>query len=78
MCALAQEITPAQLCDPIDCSPPGSFDHGIFQTRISALGNELTFPSPGDLADPEMESVSLGLLLWQVGSLPTEPPGGKF
>ena len=22
------------LCDPIDYSPPGSSDHGIFQTRI--------------------------------------------
>ena len=59
-------------------SPPGSFDHGIFQTRILELGNELTFPSLGDLADPEMESVSLGLLLWQADSLPAEPPGGKF
>ena len=22
------------LCDPMDCSPPGSSVHGIFQTRI--------------------------------------------
>ena len=22
------------LCDPVDCSPPGSSDHEIFQTRI--------------------------------------------
>ena len=22
------------LCDPMDCSPPGSFAHGIFQVRI--------------------------------------------
>ena len=22
------------LCDPMDCSPPGSFVHGIFQARI--------------------------------------------
>ena len=22
------------LCDPVDCSPPGSSVHGIFQTRI--------------------------------------------
>ena len=22
------------LCDPLDCSPPGSFIHGILQTRI--------------------------------------------
>ena len=23
-----------QLCNPIDCSPPGSSIHGIFQARI--------------------------------------------
>ena len=22
------------LCDPMDCSPPGSFVHGILQTRV--------------------------------------------
>ena len=22
------------LCDPMDCSPPGSFVHGMFQARI--------------------------------------------
>ena len=22
------------LCDPTDCSPPGSSDHGIFQARV--------------------------------------------
>ena len=22
------------LCDPMDCSPPGSSVHGVFQTRI--------------------------------------------
>ena len=24
------------LCNPMDCSPPGSFVHGIFQARILA------------------------------------------
>ena len=32
----------AQLCltvrDPMDCSPPGSFIHGIFQARILEWG----------------------------------------
>ena len=23
-----------RLCDPVDCSPPGSSVHGIFQTRV--------------------------------------------
>ena len=38
------------LCDPMDCSPPGSPVQGILQARI-----RLPFPSPGDLSDPEHE-----------------------
>ena len=34
------------LCDPADCSPPGSSVRGILQARV------LPFPSPGDLPDP--------------------------
>ena len=51
----------AQLCltlhDPMDCSLPGSFVHGIFQVRIL---DGLPFPPPGDLnsgielASPEL------------------------
>ena len=26
------------LCDPMDCSPPGSFVHGIFQARVLEWG----------------------------------------
>ena len=37
----------AQLCltvrDPMDCSPPGSFIHGIFQARILEWG-AIAFP----------------------------------
>ena len=36
------------LCDPMDCSPPGSSVQGILQARI-----RLPFPSPWDLPDPE-------------------------
>ena len=25
-------------CDPMDCSPPGSFVHGIFQARVLEWG----------------------------------------
>ena len=32
MCSVAQ-LCPT-ICDPIDCSPPGSFVHGNFQARI--------------------------------------------
>ena len=53
------------LCDPMDCSPPGSSVHGIFQAGIPC-------PSPGDLPNPGIEP---GSPTWQAVSLPTEPPG---
>ena len=40
------------LCNPTDCSLPGSSVHGIFQTRILEW---LPFPSPGELSDPEIK-----------------------
>ena len=30
----AQGFSRVRLCDPVDCSPPGSSVHGIFQARI--------------------------------------------
>ena len=50
------------LWDPMDCSLPGSFVHGIFQARI---GSGLPFPSPGDLSNPGTEP----------RSATSEPPG---
>ena len=44
------------LCDPMDCSPPGSSVHGILQARVLEWG---AVPSPGDLPDPGMEPTSL-------------------
>ena len=35
----------------------------------------LPFPPPGDLPNPGIKPHLLRLLLWQVGSLPLEPPG---
>ena len=58
-------------CDSMDCSPPGSSVHGIFQVRI--LG--LSCSPPGNLHDPGIKLSLLCLLHWQVGSLPTEPSG---
>ena len=40
------------LCDPMDCSLPGSSVHGIFQARILEW---VAIPSPGDLPDPGIE-----------------------
>ena len=44
------------LCNPMDCSPPGSSVYGILQARILS---ELPFPPPGDLPDPRTEPVFL-------------------
>ena len=32
MCA--ELLSPVRLCDPMDCSPPGSSVHGILQARV--------------------------------------------
>ena len=42
-------------CDPMDCSPPGSSVHGIFQARI--LGG-LPCAPPGHLPNPGIEPIS--------------------
>ena len=57
------------LCDPMDCSLPGSSVHGILQARI---WNGLSFPSPGDLPNPGTEPSSLTS---QADSFPYEPQG---
>ena len=43
------------LCDPMDCSLPGSSVHGILQARILEW---VGVPSPGDLPNPWIESRS--------------------
>ena len=53
----------------MNCSPPGSSVHGVFQARILEW---LPFPFPGDLPYPGVEPTSPTL---QAGSLQSEPPG---
>ena len=58
-----------RLCDPMDCSPPGSSVHGIFQEEH---WSGLPFPPSGDLPHPGIEPVSPTL----AGMFfTTEPPG---
>ena len=68
MCAVLREVT-STLCNPMDCSLPGSSVQGIFQVGIPS---GLTFPPPGYLPSPGIEPP---LLHWQTGSLPLAPPG---
>ena len=46
------------LCDPMDCSPPGSSVHEILQARILEW---VACPPPGDLPNPGIEPSSLAL-----------------
>ena len=68
MHAQSLRLCPA-LCDPMDCSPPGSSVHGILQT------SGLPCRPPGDLPDAGIEPVPLASPALQVDSLLTEPPG---
>ena len=67
MCVLVAQTCPT-LCDPMDCSPPGTSVCGILQARI---WSGLPFPSPGYLPNPGIEPGSPAL---QADSLPSEPP----
>ena len=57
------------LCDPTDCSPPGSSVHGILQARILAWV-AISF-SKGILPNPGIKPRSPTLA---GGFLPSEPP----
>ena len=61
------------LCDPMDCSLPGSSVHGIFQARIlewvAISSFQRIFPTQG------WNPYLLPLLHWQADSLPPAPPG---
>ena len=48
------------LCDPIDCSPPGSFDLGFYQTRILEWF-AISISFSGDLPNPGLKPVSPAL-----------------
>ena len=69
MCMRAKSLQSCPtLCDPVNCSPPGSSVRGISQARV------LEWVAPGDLpwGSPTQGSNLnlLCLLHWQAGSLP--------
>ena len=60
------------ICDPLDYSPPGSSDYGIFQARILervAISSSRNFPDPG------IEPASPVSLVLAGGFFTTMPPG---
>ena len=70
MCLVAQSCP--TLCNPIDCSWPGSSVHGISQARI--LERWVPFPSPGNLLDPGIEPLSLASPALASGFFTTASP----
>ena len=46
------------LCNPMDCSPPGTSVYGISQARMMEW---VAIPSPGDLTEPGIKPVSPAL-----------------
>ena len=66
---VSHSVVSETLCNPTDCSSPGSSVHGILQAGIL---ESITMSSSGDLPNPGIEPVTLAL---QPDSLPSEPPG---
>ena len=55
VCASSVAQSCPTLCDPMDCSLPGSSVHGIFQARNTGVGCYFL----GDLTNPGIEPASL-------------------
>ena len=58
----SQSVSRVQLCNPMDCSPPGSSVPGILQAR--KLG-QVDIPFSWDLCSPVMELISTASLVLQ-------------
>ena len=65
-CCLVAQLCPT-LCDPMDCSPPGSSVHGILRARIL---ERVAKPSSGGSSQPRDLTQAPAL---QEDSLPSEP-----
>ena len=73
-CRLLSHCSPT-LCDPVDCSPPGSSVHGTLQEEH---WSGLSFPTPGDLPDPWIQAMSLICPALAGGFFTTEPVCASF
>ena len=74
MCLSAKSLRSCStLCNPMDCSPPGSSVHGDSPDKNTGVGYHALlqgiFPTQGSNLN------LLCLLHWQAGSLPLVPPG---
>ena len=71
MCAKWLQSCPT-VCDPMDCSQPGSTVHEILQARIPEW---VAMPSSRGSSRLRDQIGLLALLHWQAGSLLLVPPG---
>ena len=71
MKVLVAQSCPA-LCDPMDCSPPGSSVHGILQARILEW---VAMPSSRESSPHRDRTMSLKSPALRADSLPLVPPG---
>ena len=60
------------LCDPVDCSLPGSSVHGVLQARIPQW---IAMPSSSRFSRPRDQTHVSCLQHWQPDSLPLAPLG---
>ena len=74
LCSVAQSCL--TLCDPMDCSPPGSSVHEILQARILEWVAKPFSRESSWLRD--WSQVSCRLLYWQVDSLPLSHLGSPL
>ena len=72
MCACKVFSVSPTLCNPMDCSPPGSTSGGFSGQEY---WSGLPYPCPEDLPHPELKPTSICLLRWQADSLQLAPPG---
>ena len=70
---LLSHFSHVQLCDPIDCSPPGSSVHGDSPGKNTRMGCRVLLQ--GIVSTQGWNLRLLCLLHWQSGSLPRAPPG---
>ena len=74
VCAKSLQSCPT-LCDPMDCSPPGSSVHGILQAIILEWVAMPSSREKGIFPTQGLNLHLLRLLHWPVGSLPVMLPG---
>ena len=71
MCAKSLHLC-LTVCDPMGCSPLGSFVHGILQIRLLEW---VAVPSSRGSSRPRIKAKSPASPAFQIDSLSAEPPG---